>query len=213
METPVLPQLLHKALLICGILYAVLTFGTDLVAGILTKGYRFDLDTANTFGGIGTATRPFALPINILAGFLLIAFAVGVWFSVGENWVLRGMACLLALEAILSMAAIAFFPFYPAEPAAFPANKLNLMFMAPAVFIFVLAIILGAVGYHIWLRWLSVGILLLFVLGALLSVILFRSLSGTNYVPSIGIQERTMIYAEILWVILQAAVLLRVVKG
>ena len=99
METPlVLALWLQKGLLICGILYAVITFATDIVAGMLTRGYRFDLDTANTFGGIGTTTRPVVLPINIVAGFLLIAFATGVWFSVEGNWVLRGMACLLAVS-------------------------------------------------------------------------------------------------------------------
>lgn len=206
MDTTVFPQSLYKVLLVCGILYAVITLTTDIGAGLLTRGYRFDLHTANTFGGFGTPTRQFVLPIQIVAGFLLVAFGIGLWFSVEGNWVLRAMACLLVLHSILSMTAIAFFPFHPAEPASFPANRLNLMFMAPAVILFVLAILLGAIGYQDWLRWLSVGILLLFILGALVSIIVYRFFAGPGYVPSIGIQERTMIYSELLWITLQALV-------
>jgi hypothetical protein len=201
--------MLQKALLICGILYALLTFGTDIVAGLLTKGYRFDTQTANTFGGVGTATRPVVLPITIVEGLLLIAFAIGVWFAVGQNWALRLMACLLVVNAILTMLAVAFFPFQPAEPGEAPVNRANLILLATSVALFLLAVILGAVGNHNWFRWFSVGILLLFVLGALLSIFMYKFVSAPGSGTSVGIQERTMIYAEMLWLALQALVLLR----
>src|SRR5512135_1746368 len=141
METPAhFPVLLQKILLICGIVYALLTLGTDVVAGLLTKGYRFDTQTANTFGGIGTATRPFVLPIYIAAGLLLIAFAIGVWFAVERNWALRLMASLLVVNAILTMVAVAFFPFHPFEAGNAPVNRVNLILMATGVVVFVLAV-------------------------------------------------------------------------
>lgn len=198
---------LIQFLLICGILYAVLSAGTDIIAGLLTRGYRFDTQTANTFGGIGTPTRRFVLPLNIIAGFLLIAFAIGVWIVAGGNWALRVMACLLAASALCSMAAIAFFPFHPNDPSGTPENKKNLMLMAPAVILFVLALVFAAIGNPNWLRYLSIGILALFVLGAMLSTFIYKLTRRTG--ASTGIQERTMIYSEMIWIILQAIVLLQ----
>jgi len=198
---------LIQFLLICGILYAVLTAGTDIIAGLLTRGYRFDTQTANTFGGIGTPTRRYVLPLNIIAGFLLIAFAIGVWIVTGGNWALRVMACLLAVSSLLSMAAIAFFPFHPADPQGTPENKKNLMLMAPAVILFVLALVFAAIGNPNWLRYVSIGILALFVLGAMLSTFIYKLTRRTG--ASTGIQERTMIYSEMIWIVLQAIVLLQ----
>jgi len=209
MEAPAgSPYILQKALLICGILYALLSFGADVVAGLLTKGYRFDKQSANILGGVGTPTRSFMLPIDIVAGILLIAFTIGIWFSVDSNWALRVMACLLAGSAAFTMVAVAFFPFHPTEPVDTPANNLNVILMAVSVILFVLAIVFGAVGNQNWFRYYSLGTLLLFILGAILSTFIYK-LAGHSE-PSVGIQERTMIYAELIWVALQALVLMRI---
>lgn len=210
MGTPTdLPDMLQKALLICGILCAVLSTVTDIVAGLMTEGYRFDTQSASILSGIGTPTRWFVLPVNLIAGVLMLAFATGVWFAVGANWALRLMACMLALNAILTMVAVAFFPSHPAELVNSPANKVNVMFMAPAVIVFLLAIILGAIGNHNWFRYYSIATLLLFLFGAILSILVYYKIVPGQPGTTVGIQERTMIYAEMLWLALQAVVLLR----
>ena len=42
-----LPNMLQKALLACGILAAFLFGGTDILAGLLRTGYRFDSQSAS----------------------------------------------------------------------------------------------------------------------------------------------------------------------
>ena len=209
MDAPVnLPYLLQKALLFCGILYALLICGTDILAGLLTKGYRFDTQSASLLGGIGSTTRPFVLPLNIIAGILLLACASGVWFSVDRNWGLRVMACLLAGNAIFTMVAITFFPFHPTEPVNTPENTTNVILMAISVILFVLALVFGAVGNQNWFRYYSIGTILLFILGAILSTFIYKLAPGGHSGPSVGIQERTMLYAEMIWLALQAIVLM-----
>ncbi len=208
MSTPVwFSPLLQKALLSCGILYALIIIGTDIAAGILTRGYHFYSQSANVLSGIGTTTRQFVLPLNIIAGVLLLAFSVGVWFSADGNWALRAMACLLAGNAIFTLIAVAFVPFYPSEPLDMPANVSNIILMATSVILFVLAIIFAVVGNRNWFRYFSVGIILVFILGAILSLLIHKF--GGNAGPTVGVQERTMIYSEMIWIILQAIVLLR----
>jgi hypothetical protein len=54
METPVnLPSTLQKILLGCGILASLLKVGTDLLAGLTTKGYSFVLHSISNLSALG----------------------------------------------------------------------------------------------------------------------------------------------------------------
>jgi hypothetical protein len=203
-----LPNLLQKIFLTCGILAAVLYAGTDVLAGLRMSGYRFDTQSAGVLSALGSPTRPRVVPLNIAASLLMLAFAAGVWLAVGSNWALRIMACLLAGNALLSILALAFFPWRLGETASSPANKLDVLFMAPAVILFVLALGFGAVGNQGWFRWFSIGILVLFLVGFSLGMLGGKLAPGGK--PLVGVQERTMIYSEMLWMALQAVLLLRV---
>ena len=211
METSVgLPNTLQKVLLACGILAALLYIGTDILAGLRSKGYHFDSQSASLLSALGAATRPYVLALNIVAGVLLIAFSLGVWFSADRNWILRIMACLLAGNAIFSMISLVFFPLHPGEPVNSPANTLNTIFMAVGVFLLLFAIGFGAAGNHNWFRYLSIGILLVFLVLTILGMVVFPRMAAGQPVSRVGTQERTMFYSELLWLALQALVLLRV---
>ena len=203
------PGTLIKVLLTCGILAALIYCGTDILAGLLTPGYRFDSQSASVLSGSGIRTRSFMLPLDFLAGILMIAFAAGVWSSAGQNWVLRVMAGLLAGNAILTMVALSFFPMHPAEPSTTPANTMNVIIMAVGLFSYLFAISFGAAANQNWFRYFSIGTLLLFVLGAIFSLVINKMIPGGQPGPTTGIQERTMFYAMNLWLALQAIVLLR----
>ena len=210
METSAgLSAALQKVFLSFGILAAFLYAGTDILAGLLSKGYRFDSQSASVLSGFGTTTRPFVLPVILSAGILLIAFALGIWLPADGNWVLRVMACLLAGNAILSMVAVAFFPMHPGEPVNTPANTMNVILMAASVILFLLAIGFGAAGNQNWFRYYSIGTILIFLVGFILSLLVTKLNPSGTPGSSVGIQERTMIYAEMIWLALQAIVLLR----
>lgn len=210
METSVgLPNLLQKVLLVCGVLAALLYIGTDLLAGSLSKGYHFDSQSASLLSAFGAATRPYVLVLNIAADILLIAFSLGVWFSADRNWILRIMACLLAGNALFYMIAVVFFPLHPGEPVNGPANTLNTIIMAVSVFLFLFAIGFGAAGNHNWFRYFSIGILLVFLVFTILGIVVFPRIAAGPPVSRVGTQERTMIYAELLWLAMQAVVLLQ----
>jgi hypothetical protein len=202
-----LPNTIQKVLLACGILASLLYVGTDILAGLLKKGYRFDSQSGSVLSAFGTTTRPFVLPLMLTAYILLIAFAVGVWFSADRNWAMWVTAGLLAGYAVFSMVAIAFFPAHLDEAVNTRANTMNVIISAVSVLLFLLAIGFGAIANRDWFRYYSIGTLLVFVVLAI-----FR-LSGVFPVPSgqslVGVQERTMMYGELLWLVLQAIVLLR----
>jgi hypothetical protein len=202
-----LPNTIHKLLLACGIFASLLYLGTDILAGLSKKGYRFDSQSGSVLSAFGTATRPLVLPLMLMAYILFIAFASGVWFSADGNLAMRVMAGLLAGYAVFSMLAMAFFPAHLDEAVNTRANTMNVIISAVGVLLFLLAIGFGAWANRDWFRSYSIATLLAFLVLAV-----FR-LSGVIAVRAgqslVGVQERTMMYGELLWLALQAVVLLR----
>ena len=208
METSAgLPQLLQKVLLSCGILSALVFAGTDIVAGLMRAGYRFDSQSASLLSAFGSPTRRFVLPLNIAADLFLIAFAVGAWLSADNPWMMRVTAGLLAGNALFSLSAVAFFPMHPDEPIKSSANSMNVILMAISVVLFVLAICFGAAANRNWFRYFSIGIIVIFA-GGILAALAIKPAAGGQSGSMVGAQERTMMYLELLWLALQAGVLL-----
>jgi hypothetical protein len=173
-----LANTIQKVLLSCGILASLLHGCTDLIAGSLKKGYHFDSQSGSVLSAFGTPTRPFVLPLMLTTYTLLIAFAVGVWFSADRTWAMWVTAGLLAGYAVFSMVAVAFFPMHLDEAMNTRANTMNVVIGAVSVLLFLLAIGFGAMANRDWFRYYSIGTLLVFLVLAI-----FR-LSGVFPVPS-----------------------------
>lgn len=210
MDTSVgLPPALLKVLLSCGIIAALLGIGTDMIAGMIKPGYRFDTQSASILHAFGSPTRPYVLPFLIASQILMIAFAVGVWFAADQNWVMRVTAGLIAGNAVFAMTALLFFPMHPGEAMNTDANKLNVVFMGISVLLFFLAIGFGAAANRNWFRYFSIGIILMFFVVDILALRGVRPALGGAPGPLVGIQERAMGYGDLIWLAFQAIVLLR----
>jgi hypothetical protein len=205
-----LPPTLQRFLFICGILAALIYLGTDLFAGLQKTGYRFDSESPSILSASGATTRPYVLPMNLVAGMLLVAFSIGLWLLAEQNWILRVVAGFLAGNAILSMVAVVFFPMNIGELMNTPANKVHVIIMATGEFLFILAIIFGIFAYDNWLRYLSIGIIVVFILLTILGLYVFPQIAHDPSRATNGIQERTMMYSQLLWLALQSIVLLRI---
>lgn len=196
-----------RVLLICGILVPVLTVATDIAAGLLTPGYHFVSQSASVLSARGATVRPLVVVLNLAGGALLIAFAVGVWLAAQGNWALRTMACLLAANALFAMLVVAYYPLHSEVSTNAPANVPNAVLMGLSVLFFVLAMVFSAVGNDNWFRIVPIGILVAF---ALLAGLRLGGVIGAPADESlVGVQERTMIYTEMIWLALQALVLLK----
>jgi hypothetical protein len=119
------------------------------------------------------------------------------------------MACLLAANALLSLLAGLVFPWHPEDPMTTSANKANLALMAGSVVVLLLAVILGIFANTGWMRYFSAGLIALFLVLAVYSFLRTGLATGAPPQPLIGVQERTMFFSELLWLSLQAVVLLK----
>ena len=191
-------------LLMCGVAAAVLTVATDLIMGHLTANYRFLSQSISLLGASGAPTRRFVLPLNLAGNLLLIAFSAGLWLTPSAHWALRLTAGLIAGSAILASVAAIFFPLHPDRSFQDSPNNLNVIVMGTSVLFFFLAIVFSAVAHQNWFRYFSLGLLLLFLIEDILATRGTRPSLGGSTGPLVRLQERTMVYGEMLWVIMQA---------
>jgi hypothetical protein len=200
---------LRNRLLICGIFASLLYGGTDILVGTLQTDYNFASQSASVLSAFGASTRPIVLPLELTANVLLIAFALGVWVSADRNRTLRFTAGLLAGNAVISSIAVAFFPRHFGEAINTFANTMNIILMGVSVLFFLVAIGFGAAAYRNWFRFYSIGAIMVFLIVDILATLGTTPALAGHPGPLVGIQERTMIYGELLWLVVLAIVLLR----
>lgn len=195
-----------KIFLVCGILSAVILGATDIIAGRSISGYRFDSHSASELSAFGMKTRPYVLFFTLVADTMLLVFSTGIWISSDTNWLLRLVACLIAGHAIFSMVGIIFFPIHLNELMNSTTNKLNVIIMFFSVLFFFLAICCGIFANHNWVRYVSLGIILIFILFTIFGIAKSGSMPGVfkERGPLVGIQERVMIYSWLLWLVCQS---------
>jgi hypothetical protein len=194
---------LRNLFLLCGILAPLLFIGTDLLAGMLYDNYNFITQSISELSAYEAPTRPLIVPLNFAYNILIIAFAFGIWGSGVKSRAQLIMTGLLVGNAIVALLAT-FFPMHLSEDMSTPANTMNVIILGVSLVLLLLSILFGAFAYKNWFRLYSIGTLLTFIM-----LTIFGLFQTTSHV---GAQERTITYGCLLWVAVQALVLLRTGK-
>lgn len=196
-----------KFLYFSGIISAIITLGTDIIVGSVKQGYRFDSQSISLLSAYGSSTRAYVLPLNLTASLFLLLFSTGIYFSGIQNFAQKLTAILLAVSTILNILAIIFFPLHPNVSFQEKPNKINVILMGISVLLFFVAIIVSSVAYNNWFRFFSIGLLLLFLIVDVGATMGTKPTFGGSPGPLVGIQERTMVYGEMLWLVIYAVML------
>ena len=200
------PGWLQSGLLLCGLLGPLVQFATDRLAGLRLEDYDFSLDSMSELGALGSPVRSLVVYSSVAATALVGAFAVGVWRASGSDVATRLVAVLILANAVLALLATLFFPPRFGVRPAFASP--GVLIMSVSVLCLVLAMIAGAFAFEGWLRVLSVGIPVgWLVLGGLRFASAARS--ATEGVAAVGAQERTMEFSYLVWVMALAVYLLQ----
>jgi hypothetical protein len=207
METAdVLPSMLQKILLSCGILAPLFYLGTDWLAGRLLKSYSFAAQSMSELSAAGSPTRSLVVLLTLVASVLMTAFGVGVWRAAGRALFPRVVGGLVIGNAVAGLVATLFFPTRFGERPIFGSTGVIIMFLS--VVFFVLAMVFGALAFRGWLRILSIAIPAAYVLLAVLRFATARASLAGEAASLVGTQERTMAYSFLVWVIALATHLL-----
>jgi hypothetical protein len=199
-QTRRLANRFRSGLLLCGILSPLIYIGSDLVAGNLFNGYNFVFQSASELSAVGSPTSDFVVSLQFVYDVLIIAFGLGVWRIGINKRALRASAVLIIGNAAIGLVVDSFFRMNYAKALNTPTNSMNVILVATSVIFFLAAMIFGAIAFRNWFRFCTIGILLLFLVMAII---------GSLSTPHIGVQERTMIYGYGVWVLALAVSLLR----
>ncbi len=199
---------LEKVLLVCGVLSSLLYVGTDILAGMLWKGYSFIDQAISELSAIGAPTRPLVAPLLAIYIVLLLAFGFGVWRSAGRNRALRVTGGLWIVIALIGLAWTPF-PMHLGEPLSSFANTIHSIFAGVQVLLILVTIGLGAVAYRNWFRFYSIGTILTLLAAGSVGFGLAATQGGMAPPQWFGVIERINVYGYLQWVAVLAIVLLR----
>jgi hypothetical protein len=203
----------RRILLGCGVAFAVLWIGMDVVASILYDGYSYRDQTVSELSAIGAPTRPFWFALGTVWSMLVIAFAVGVWQSAGPMHALRIVAGLLITYAVITLAVGPFSSMHQREVLAAGgatlSDTLHLIVTGIGVFTFLLEIDFAATAFGTWFRLYSIAtIVAMLVFGAITSFYA-PQVQANEPTPWVGVYERINAYGYMLWIVVLAVVLRR----
>jgi uncharacterized protein DUF998 len=203
----------RRMLLACGIAFAILWIGMDIVASTLYNGYSYRDQTVSELSAIDAPTRPFWFALGTVWSLLVIAFAIGVWQSAGPTRALRIVAGLLIAYAVITLAVGPFSSMHQrkvlAAGGATLSDTLHLIVTAVGVFTFLLEIGFAATAFGMRFRIYSIAtILAMLVFGAITSVYA-PEVQANEPTPWVGVYERINAYGYMLWIGVLAVALWR----
>ncbi len=206
---------MQKLLLICGMLASPLYFCTDILGGILWRGYSFVDQAVSELSAINSPTRSFVVPLYLVYDVLLSAFGLGV-YGFSQKRVMLVTGGLLVGLGVVGFAGTPF----PLQLGVVEATFGNTMHSAIAgltVILYLLAMGFGAFARGKRFRLYSFGtIVTLIVVGSVSALMAGAEISvqGWTTPPKwFGLIERISVYGSTLWVMVRAIVLWRAENG
>lgn len=199
---------MRKALLVCGVLAALIYVGSDIIAAMRWEGYSYTAQSVSELRAIGAPTRSFLIPVLFLYALLELAFGWGVWLSAHANRSLRIAALLLIALGVLDLAGPLFSLDLSEEVGSF-VNMLHLIATAVTVILILLIIGFGAAADGRSFRLYSCATIVILIITGVWSFLEVRAIAAGLPTPWLGVRERINIYGYMLWLIVLALVLWR----
>ena len=170
----------------------------DIFEIISWKSYDFKSQSISDLTAVGSPIRQSIVILYFINYLVMIIFALGVVFFDPKNLYLQVVGYLLLGNVIFSIGGL-FFPKYLNEAINSSNNVKNTIVMATSVILFLVAMVIGALAFNNWFRFVTIGIPILFIALAFIGVYIIPTITDT--VVS-GLQERTMAYFYVLWIFL-----------
>lgn len=195
-----------ELLLACGILSPLLFVARNVFVPRLFDGYRLASQTVSELSAIGAPTRPLWVWLGTVYCLLFAAFGWGVWKSAGLNRPLRVAGSLMVANGVVSL-------FWP--PMHLRGQELTLTDTMHIIWTIVTGLLMMlAVGFAAaafgkrFRLYSSATLMIFFVFGALTGMEGPR-VAANLPTPWIGVWERIIIAAQMLWIAVLAVTLLR----
>jgi uncharacterized protein DUF998 len=199
--------LLRRALLICGIVGAIVYPLADIFASARYPGFSYRDQAVSELFAIGAPTSALVVPLFTLSSALLFLFAIGIWMSSdGRRWV-RPIAVMMALN---TLNALVLWNFFPMHMRGSQPGFTDLMHGLLAIDPFLLAaVVLAAIAFRGRFRVYTIVTIVFTMSLALISLSFVSAVVANRPTPWMGALERASQYATNLWYAVFAVMLLR----
>lgn len=180
------------------------------------KEYDSVTQTISELSAVEAPTRMLWIILCTPYTLLMIAFALGVWKSAGENRKLRIAGSLLMVYGALGI----FWPFAPmhlretlAAGGGTFSDTMHITLGIVTEIIYLLALGFAAMALGKWFRIYSIITFLAILVFGVLTFLESPAIATNQPTPLIGVWERINIGVFLLWVIVLATILLREEKA
>ena len=213
---PLIPsRFVQKTLLVCGILSSLLYVAINIIVAMQWMGYDPASQTGSELSAIGAPTRTLWMVLVMPYTLLIIAFALGVWKSAGENRRLRIAGGLMIAYGALGI----FWPFAPmhlretlAAGGGTFSDTMHITLAVMTQIIYLLALGFAAASLGKKFRLYSIATFIVLVAFGVLTFLDSPGIATNQPTPLIGVWERINIGVFLLWVVVLATILLRAEK-
>jgi hypothetical protein len=199
----------EKALLACGVLYALLyAVVVDVVAASRYAGYSRLSQALSELSALGAPTRVFVTAMLPVWAALLVAFGVGVWMSARDRRALHVTGGLLMTAGIVGLL-WARFPMTAradmVQAAVIPINDAGHITLTAITGLLILAMIAFAAGaFGRGFRVYSLATAAVVLISGGLTGVQATKLATGEPTPWLGFLERVSVGAWLLWLVVLA---------
>jgi len=198
----------RRTLLFCGALSSLLYVGIDLLGALSWQGYSYSSQTISEMTAIDAPTRTLLTPFYVGYTLLLIAFGVGVRSSPGREKSRRVAGSLLAAVGLVGLIQ-PFFPMHLRGAAPSFTDTGHIVLGGVNVLFLLLAIGFGASGFGARFRLYSAATIAAMLVFGAWTGFLAPAIPAGLPTPYIGVVERVVFAAFLLWIAVYACALLR----
>lgn len=210
---PMIPsRFMQRTLLVCGIASSLLYVVINIIVTMQWKGYDSASQVVSELSAIGAPTRTLWMVLCTPYSLLIIAFALGVWKSAGENRFLRIAGGLMIAYGALGIPWF-FAPMHLRETLAAGggtfSDSMHIALAGVTQIIYLLALGYAAAALGRKFRIYSIATVIVLLVFGVLTFLDSPGVSTNQPTPLIGVWERINIGVFLLWVVVLATILLR----
>jgi hypothetical protein len=199
-----------QALLLCGIISALLYAAMLIIVPMFWQGYSSASRTVSELSAIGAPSRSLWVALSRLWAVLYAAFGLGVWLTAGPNRALRVVGLVIILSNIVG---VFWPPMHQREVLAAGGgtltDTLHIVWTAMNGVFTLLAMGFGAAALGKPFRNYSIATMLILLAAGALTSLQAPGVNANLPTPWIGVWERINIGVWLLWVVMLAIMLLR----
>lgn len=199
---------LQWLLLVSGVLALLVYAAMDVIAAMQYPGYSMADQAISELSAIGAPTRDFWSALSPVFGVLLLAFSIGVLRAASGNRALRITGAVL-LAFSLTGVLWWFAPMHQRGAEMTWTDVMHIVLSVASVIFMLLFIGFGAAALGRWFRLYSIASILAVLVGASVTFAWAERIAAQEPTPWLGVVERVMIYAYLLWIAVLAVALVR----